>query len=127
MTARMLRVDPAPEACISVTRMQVGGQERHVPLRDLRLLDDWRDQLCRDRGLSKAAVCIGVRISHHVSRADGYAYPSTATLADGICARSTLQDAIRSLCERGHMSVAITRGRGRANRYFPIVHGSSAR
>ena len=75
----------------------------------------WRDAL-RDSDLDKAAKIVGFVLSTYLN-AQGRAFPSTETLADGASiSRRSVSPAIERLERHGFLSVTRSRSR-RGNRY----------
>lgn len=121
-----MTIDPQPAAHGQPALPLADPSPVHRPFRDLRRLDEWRDQVVADTGLSHLATRVAVVLSHHVSRRHGYAYPSHDRLMDLLgCGRTALRAAIAQLRDRGHLSVQVLHGRGNANRYFPVIQPRS--
>lgn len=82
----------------------------------------WLNQIARDPSVSDATFRLAFLLSNFFSREDGTAWPSQETLArllgKSIRAVRTASDALAVF---GYLAIEVSRGRGRSNRYRPIL------
>lgn len=88
----------------------------------------WLDQVRRDPELTPLAFLLAYVLADLVNERDGYAWPGIAHLAaECHVTEKGVKRVIRSLVERGHLSVEFGIGRGRTNRYRWIIKLEAAR
>jgi biotin operon repressor len=86
----------------------------------------WIDRIVLDRNVPHFACRVAVLISNkYLNRTSGDAWPSQSKLAAdlGVC-RRTIQYALDTLIETGHIAVQVSRGR--VNHYRPIFKAEDA-
>ncbi|MET3485865.1 hypothetical protein [Methylobacterium sp. 1973] len=78
----------------------------------------WLRQIARDPELPPLGYRLAIELSQCVDRRKGYAHPSHGWLASELdVSRRGVQMALKSLQDRGHLDVTVSRGAGHANRY----------
>ena len=88
----------------------------------------WLNQVRRDPELTPLAFMLAYVLADLVNEREGYAWPGIAHLAaECHVTEKGVKKVIRSLVERGHLSVEVGVGRGRTNRYRWIVKPEEAR
>ena len=82
----------------------------------------WLDQVRRDPELTPLAFMLAYVLADLVNEREGCAWPGIAHLAaECHVTGKGVKKVIRSLVERGHLSVEVGVGRGRTNRYRWII------
>ena len=83
----------------------------------------WLDQVRRDPDLTPLAFMLAYVLADLVNEREGCAWPGITHLAaECRVTRKGVKKVIRSLVERGHLSVEVGVGRGRTNRYRWIIN-----
>lgn len=82
----------------------------------------WLNQVRRDQELTSLAFMLAYVLADPVNEREGCAWPCIAHLAaECHVTEKGVKKVIRSLVERGHLSVEVGVGRGWTNRYRWIV------
>ena len=88
----------------------------------------WLNQVRADPELTPLAFMLAYVLADLVNEREGYAWPGIAHLAaECHVTEKGVKKVIRSLVERGHLSVEVGVGRGRTNRYRWIIKLEDAR
>lgn len=87
----------------------------------------WLDQIADDHNLPPAAARVAIVLRRYVNGRSGTAWPSQARMREATgLSRTGLQNTLRALVARGHLSVDVQRGRGSTNEYRPALIGDNA-
>jgi hypothetical protein len=83
----------------------------------------WQRQVLADGRLSPLAIRVVMGLCIYINRKSRDAWPSQGTLAKMVHAsRRGVQKVLDQLSDCGHLNISVNRGRGRSNRYRPIIH-----